>query len=160
MERIDKLLRHPLWREAMDDIEAAEAARTFCRHGLPHLLDVARLAHIENLERGLGLSKETVYAAALLHDIGRGLQYTQGVPHHEGGVRLAEPILRDCGFSEAETAEILHAIGGHRTAETAADGGLPGLLYRADKASRNCLFCEAEAACNWSPEKKNMILKG
>ena len=125
MERIDKLLRHPLWRETLDDIEAAEAARAFCRHGLPHLLDVARLAYIENLERGLGLSKEAVYAAALLHDIGRGLQYTQGVPHHEGSVRLAEPILRDCGFSAAETAEILHAIGGHRAAEAAA--GAPRL---------------------------------
>ena len=89
MERIDKLIRHPLWRVALDDIEAAETDRAFCRHGLPHLLDVARLAYLEDLERGLGLSKEVIYAAALLHDIGRQLQYAQGVPHHEGGVRLA-----------------------------------------------------------------------
>ena len=160
MERIEKLIRHPLWREALDGIEAAEADRVFCRHGLSHLLDVARLAYIENLERGLGLSKETVYAAALLHDIGREEQYAQGVPHHEGSVRLAEPILGDCGFSAAETAEILRAIGGHRTAETAADGRLPGLLYRADKASRTCWRCAAADGCNWAPEKKNNTLKG
>ena len=160
MERIDKLIRHPLWRESLDAIEAAEADREFCRHGLTHLLDVARLAYIEDLERGLGVPKETVYAAALLHDIGRGLQYAQGVPHHEGGVRLAEPILRDCGFSEGEQAEILNAIGGHRTAETAEDGGLPGLLYRADKASRACWRCAAAGECNWTPEKKNNTLKG
>ena len=160
MERIDKLIRHPLWREALDAIETAEADRTFCRHGLPHLLDVARLAYLENLERGLGLPKETVYAAALLHDIGRGLQYARGIPHHEGGVRLAEPILGDCGFSEAERAEILGAIGGHRATETAEDGGLPGLLYRADKASRTCWHCAAAEECNWAPEKKNNTLKG
>lgn len=160
MERIDKLLRHPLWRESLDAVEAAETDREFCRHGLPHLLDVARLAHLENLERGLGVSKEAIYAAALLHDMGRSLQYTRGIPHHEGSVRLAEPILRDCGFSGAEQAEILQAIGGHRTAETAEDDGLPGLLYRADKASRTCWRCAAAGECNWAEEKKNHTLKG
>ena len=36
-----------------------------------HFLDVARLAWIAGLEQGLGLDKEIVYAAALLHDIGK-----------------------------------------------------------------------------------------
>ena len=36
---------------------------------------------------------------------------------------------------------------------------LTELLYRADKASRVCLFCAAEPECNWSPEKKNMRIK-
>ena len=33
------------------------------------------------------------------------------------------------------------------------------LLYRADKASRMCLFCTAEPECNWSREKKNMTIR-
>ena len=68
---------------------------------------------------------------------------------------LAGEILRDCGFSDAECLEICDAIAGHRAKETGEDGGLAGVLYRADKASRMCLFCAAEAECNWAEEKKN-----
>ena len=32
----------------------------------------------------------------------------------------------------------------------------PGLLYRADKDSRPCFSCEAEADCNWKGSKKNL----
>ena len=160
MERIHRLCRHPLWRESIQSIEELERERIFCRHGTAHCLDVARLAWIENLERGLGLEKERIYAAALLHDIGRGLQLLEGVPHHQASARLAEGILADCGFSPAETAEITAAILGHRTPATAERQDLAGVLYRADKASRCCLFCGARAECHWSEERKNLTLKG
>ena len=68
---------------------------------------------------------------------------------------LAGEILRDCGFSDAECLEICDAIAGHRAKKTGKDGGLAGALYRADKASRMCLFCAADAECNWPEEKKN-----
>ena len=92
MERIHRLCRHPLWRESIQSIEELERERIFCRHGTAHCLDVARLAWIENLERGLGLEKERIYAAALLHDIGRGLQLLEGVPHHQASASLAAAI--------------------------------------------------------------------
>ena len=96
---------------------------------------------------------------ALLHDIGRHLQYTQNIPHDEAGAQLAEIIMADCGFSSAERAEITQAILQHRGDGDRSRDGLAALLYRADKASRMCLFCAAEPECNWSPEKKNMTLQ-
>lgn len=158
MERVNRICRHPLWRESMDRIRELERDRIFCRHDTVHCLDVARLAYMENLENGLGLEREQIYAAALLHDIGRHLQYLEGTPHEQGSAALAETILTDCGFSPAEREKIVSAILGHRTPEV--KDGLAGLLYRADKASRLCLFCGAAEVCDWSPEKKNLTLKG
>lgn len=81
---------------------------------MSHFLDVARLSWIENLEKGLGIEKELIYAAALLHDCGRFRQYEDGTPHELAGAQLAEEILFDCGFEEPEREEILRAISGHR----------------------------------------------
>ena len=100
-----------------------------------------------------------IYAAALLHDIGRHLQYTRNIPHDQASAQLAEVILADCGFSQAERAEVENAILQHRGRQDRQREGLAGLLYGADKASRACLFCPAEPECNWSPEKKNMTIK-
>lgn len=155
MPRIDAICAHPVWRESVKRTAALEQDRIFCRHDTAHFLDVARLAYIENLERELGLSREAVYAAALLHDIGRHLQYEQGIPHDQGSRMLAEQILPDCGFSPAEQEEILDAIAGHRTKKTGELDNLAGVIYRADKLSRMCLFCKAEPDCNWEEEKKN-----
>lgn len=155
LQRVNAICRHPLWQTSRKRIEELEQDRVFCRHDVIHFLDVARLAWIENLEQQLGLEKEHVYAAALLHDIGRHLQYEQGIPHEKGSVMLAGQILRDCGFSDAECLEICDAIAGHRAKKTGEAGGLAGALYRADKASRMCLFCAADAECNWPEEKKN-----
>ena len=55
--------------------------------------------------------------------------------------------------------KIVSAILRHRLPETGSQNDLAGLLYRADKASRLCMFCGAAEACNWSQEKKNMSLK-
>ena len=61
MERVNAICRHPLWRDSVRQIAHLERDRQFCRHDLVHFLDVARLAYIENLERGLGVDKELIY---------------------------------------------------------------------------------------------------
>ena len=73
MERVNKICEHKLWKQAVEEISQLEEKRVFCRHNTEHFLDVARLAYIENLEKGLGIEKELLYAAALLHDICRFL---------------------------------------------------------------------------------------
>ena len=158
MDRLDKICSHPLWQKCLDEIGRLEEDRIFCRHDVQHFLDVARIAYIENLEQKAGIPKDLIYAAALLHDIGRHLQYTEGVSHEEASAQLAETILTDCGFTGTETEEILQAIRLHRNPGTAENTGLPGLLYRADKKSRACGFCKAKGQCNWPEEKKNLKL--
>lgn len=156
MERVNRILTHPLYRSCMTKIAAHEKERIFCGHDMGHLLDVARLAWIFNLEQGLHLERERVYAAALLHDIGRHIQYETGTPHQQAGVPIAASILSDCAFSEEEAAEILEAIANHRNADVRERPDLSGVLYRADKMSRSCFGCPAQRACRWSQEKKNL----
>lgn len=159
MEQVNRICRHPLWRESMEQIRELEQDRIFCRHDIAHCLDVARLAYLESLEKHLGLEQGLIYAAALLHDIGRHRQYVEGTPHEQGSAELARSILTDCGYSPAEQEEIVSAILQHRLPKTGAQNDLAGLLFRADKASRLCMFCGAAEVCNWSQEKKNMNLK-
>lgn len=159
MERVNRICRHPLWRESMEQIRALERERIFCKHDAAHCMDVARLAYMENLENHLGIAQGLIYAAALLHDIGRHLQYREGTPHEQGSAALAETILADCGYTPAEREDIISAILRHRTAGTESRNDLAGLLYRADKASRLCLFCDAAGACRWPEGKKNLYLK-
>lgn len=159
MDRINRILNHPLFQNCTEQIAGLEESRIFCGHDMSHLLDVARLAYIFTLEEGLGMDRERIYAAALLHDIGRHIQYLEGTPHQEAGLPLAKEILADCGFSAEESREISEAIGRHRDKTAAAEKNLSGVLYRADKMSRSCFSCAAEKECDWSREKKNLALK-
>lgn len=156
MERIRRIFVHPLFQEQTALLQEAERDRIFCRHTITHFLDVARLMYIYDLEEQRGLGKELIYAAALLHDIGRYEQTTLGTPHHTAGARMAGEILPDCGFSPEETGRIQAAIAAHRSSERTADGDpLSEYLFRADKQSRNCFDCPASDQCNWPPGKKN-----
>lgn len=159
MDRVNQICDHPLWKFHMAQLQKAEKERIFCKHGIEHLMDVARIAYIEKLEQNLNYSKEVIYGAALLHDIGRFLQYSQGIPHETAGADLAARILKDCGFCPEEQSLILSAISEHRNMENQKEVTLAGLIYRADKQSRMCKFCPAAAQCNWSEEKKNHLLK-
>ena len=102
MDRVNRILHNPRYRECVEKNRKYEEERIFCRHDMSHFLDVARLSWIENLEKGLGIEKELIYAAALLHDCGRFRQYEDGTPHELAGAQLAEEILLDCGFEEPE----------------------------------------------------------
>ena len=89
MRRVQKIWEHPLYQENYQKLQEKEADRIYCRHGIDHLLDVARIAYIHNLEESDGYSKAVIYAAALLHDIGRYEQYEWGIPHEKSGERIA-----------------------------------------------------------------------
>lgn len=154
MKRVNAILGHPLFLQRLGRLEELEADRPFCRHDLAHLLDVARLMWIAALEEGRALDRERIYAAALLHDIGRADQIERGVPHEEAGAQLAAQILPEAGFSPDELADVLDAIRAHRGG-TGARSELGDLLYRADKAGRPCWRCAAREMCNWPEEKKN-----
>lgn len=181
LSRVQKIYGHPLFQECLAKNRAAEETRSFCKHDMTHFLDVARLAYIFTLERGYGIAKEEIYAAALLHDVGKWRQYTENVPHEQAGAAFAEVILKDTGFTEAERERILAAILAHRgkkephSGMACTDTGveeerrsgeagqaperkeeLAEVLYDADKISRACYACPAGKACNWDDEKKNL----
>ena len=145
----------------MQFILEAERNRQFCRHDMQHFLDVARIGWILCLERELNISKEMVYAVALLHDIVRGMQYREGVHHDEASVLLAGHILPECGFSAVQTKEICDAIAGHRMSSevTECRTDLGKILEEADHASRCCFACGAEPECYWPKEKKNLEIR-
>jgi putative nucleotidyltransferase with HDIG domain len=159
MDRINKILKHDLFLYHLDMNNKAEADRKFCRHNMAHFLDVARIAWIYCHEENLALDREIVYAAALLHDMGKHIQNEDGTPHEKAGGAIAEKILSDCGFSGKETNLITDAILNHRNRDIRNEKSLRGILYRADKASRACFACPAEKECKWGNEKKNMDLK-
>lgn len=159
MDRINKILNNEKYRHYVQLNEKEEKTRKFCRHDMAHFLDVARIAFIFNLEKGLGLEKEIVYAAALLHDIGKHLQYTDGIAHEEASAWLAPPVLAECEYNKSEILLITEAILKHRDKTAAGEANLAGILYCADKASRPCFSCSAEKECNWETDKKNSGIK-
>ncbi len=163
MPRVDAIWNSARYQHEYRRLEALEADRQFCRHDVRHLLDTARIMWALSLERELGLSRDLVYATALLHDIGKAEQYEHGEPHERAGARLAGEILDALPapqrFCDEERAAICTAIRGHRRLRSDATS-LEELLYRADKASRPCFACApaVRGACVWSDEKKNLSI--
>lgn len=177
MERINRIIKHKLYLEYIEKIKVHEKDRIFCKHDTVHFMDVCRLAEIDWLKQqitaadledfrsldksdldsdGISNARELIYAAGLLHDIGRWQEYEQGIRHEIASSILAPAILVDCGFTEGEIKEIVLAISNHRNSGIKEEVSLSGYLYRADKKSRPCFLCEAEKECDWSAEKKNL----
>lgn len=154
MNQMEAIRRHPLFQQEYQRLWDAEQTRVFCRHDMEHLLSVGRLMHLYSLEDHAELPKELLYAAALLHDIGRHEELTRGTPHEIAGARLAGEILDDCHFPAREIQRIQAAILAHRQAGIRDPLAL--YLYRADKRSRLCFACPAAADCYWPDEKKNL----
>ena len=169
LSRVENIRAHRLFREALADIEVLEKDRIYCRHGLEHLLDVARIGSIFVLEEGLGIPADVIYAAALLHDLGRAEEYRSGEPHDEAGARIAAEILEDTDYTDEEKKMILAAVSEHRnkTASGGEEGGaesegelpLADVIRMADRLSRQCWACEAADTCKWPEEKKNKEIK-
>lgn len=153
MQRIQAILAHPLFCESLHKIQELERERIYCKHGLPHLLDVARIASLLAVDRQLDLPRDVIYAAALLHDIGRLQQYLTGEDHAAAGMRTAQEILRDTAFSASEQRDILQAVSKHRRGDTAQMLGR--ILCEADDASRMCFACAAQDTCYWPEHRKN-----
>lgn len=156
MDKFNTILSNHKYKSYVTKLEELEKERVFCNHTIEHFLDVARIAYIQVLERGLDYSKDVIYAIALLHDIGRVLQYTKGIEHDEGSVILAKEILAETDYLDSEVEIILKAILNHRN-ET--EDELSKIIYSSDKLSRNCFKCKAENECYWSKEKKNFHIK-
>jgi len=159
MERINRIIGDPRYRACIDKNAEAERDRIFCKHDPAHFMDVARIGQLINLEEAYGLSEEMIYAAALVHDIGRFRQYEDGTPHEEASALLAPEILTASGFDEKETGVIIDAVRHHRDGAIKEERSLRGILYRADKLSRACYLCAAESMCNWKAEKKNLLIR-
>lgn len=154
MHRIDNILKNELYISLMSGIKFREKDRIFCCHGLDHCLDVARIAYIIGKDESVQVDRELIYAAALLHDVGRADPDDTGVEHHLLSVKFAGDILTQCGFDDRETELICDAIGSHNT-DGADRKGLAYLLYKADKLSRNCFDCEASEKCYWPDSERN-----
>ena len=154
-ERYNSIIANSEYLALLNSINEYETDRKFCRHGIKHLLDTARIMYIITLEENLPYGKDIIYAAALLHDIGRYEQYKNGTPHHIAGKRAAEHILPRCGYSADEAEIISKAISEHRTPSDDTDSSLGALLYKADKLSRMCFCCGVKDECYWDRELKN-----
>ena len=145
MERVNCILEDADFIRYIAKNKESEKERIFCHHDLNHLLDVCRISWILNLEEELSIDKEKIYAAGLLHDIGRWMEYETGWDHAIVSGELAEGIMDRCGFSDDEKTYIIDAIKSHRKKEHSTD--LSRILYRADKLSRPCFNCEAIGQC-------------
>lgn len=153
MKKVNDILNNTLYKENLEKLLKYEEKREFCRHDLKHFIDMARIAYIMVLEKGLPYAKELIYAIGLLHDIGRVKQYEEGIPHHIASVELSKEILKKTDFTEEEKNIIIKSIQNHRKE---ADDELSLIIYRSDKLSRECFNCKAINDCYWSDEKKNL----
>ena len=153
MKKVNDILNNTLYKENLEKLLKYEEKREFCRHELKHFIDMARIAYIMVLEKGLPYAKELIYAIGLLHDIGRVKQYEEGIPHHIASVELSKEILKKIDFTEEEKNIIIKSIQNHRKE---ADDELSLIIYRSDKLSRECFNCKAINDCYWSDEKKNL----
>lgn len=156
MERVNEIIKNKEFNDRLYDIRKAEKGRVFCLHNMNHFLDVARIAALICEDENIRIDRELIYAAALLHDIGRAVQYREGVPHEEASADIAKYILLDCRFTRSETAVIIDAIAQHGNEEVKTQKNLTGVIYRADKLSRKCFSCSAINECHKSIDKKNM----
>ena len=119
---------------------------------------VARLAEILNPTEAYGQDAELIYAAALLHDIGRHIQYETGEDHALVSARMAPAILKTAVLCRKKRSRSYRRSLPTDWQRYATEKDLNGLLYRADKLSRPCYCCKQESACNWKGDKKNRQL--
>lgn len=154
MKRIENIIKNSEYMAYVKKIEALEVDRKFCRHGLGHLLDVARIGYIINLEENLGYSKDVIYAMGLFHDIGREKEYEKKISHHEAGAHIARKLLAKLDFTENEIEDIAFAISNHKNYSNDKKD-LSYILYKADKLSRNCFDCNMYDECYWDENIKN-----
>lgn len=152
MDRVNEIIFNETYKEALSKLNKFEENRVFCKHNIEHFLDLARIAYIEVLEKGLNYNKEVIYAIALLHDIGRVLEYENKTPHNKGSVIMAKDILKEIGFSGEEKSIIMKCIESHREE---GDLELAKIICKSDKLSRKCFSCEVEKECYWDKHKKN-----
>ena len=159
MSRVNLLLEHQDYISYIQKINDLEKERPFCKHGFEHGLNVARIAYGYMLERGEALPlKEAIYAAALLHDIGRWVEYETGEDHAMVSARLALPLLEVCRFTPEAIQVILTGISEHRQHYANNLSPLGEALSLADDWARDCRHCSAQSQCHkFDPAMKLII---
>ena len=159
MARVNQLLEHEDYICYMEKIDVLEKERFFCKHGFEHGLNVARIAYAYLLEKGeLFLTKESVYAAAFLHDIGRWVEYQTGEDHAEASARLALPLLEACRFSSEDIQVILKGIREHRRHTEDNLTLLGEALALADDWARDCRHCSVQTLCYKYNQAMNQVM--
>lgn len=153
LKNTNELFENKKYQHYLKEIQSYEYERLFCCHNMEHFLTVARITTIKCLEKKEEVSRDLIYTTALLHDIGRFREYQKQIPHEIASFELANSLLKELDFSEAENNIILDAILNHRNPKSS---GFSHIFYESDKLSRNCYFCPVKSQCNWSDEKKNL----
>ncbi|MBL7574873.1 HDIG domain-containing protein [Peptoniphilus asaccharolyticus DSM 20463] len=156
MENSNIIFNLPSIQKLLQELKTLEDDRIYCRHNLTHFLDVARICYILCLENNVSVSKDVIYSAALLHDLGRAYEYKNGTPHDLVSIEIAKEALSHTSFNESDKSLVLSAIEHHRTKSDSLN--FESLFYRADKLSRDCYNCKAHD-CKWDDHKKNLEIK-
>lgn len=156
LKNTNNLFQNEDYQKYLENINVYEENREFCGHDLSHFLSVARIATIKSLEAGLSIPRDLIYTTALLHDIGRFVQYKDKTPHEIASHALAVLLLESLDFNTNEKAQILDAILNHRNPEAQ---GFSHIFYESDKLSRECFSCPVAAQCDWSAKKKNLLIR-
>ena len=168
LEYTQQLLENQEYLALVKRLEQQEKQRLFCRHGLSHFLDVARIAWIITLEQieqeGMNVEhlaqyKDQIYLTALLHDLGRLAEYNhiRSHDHAQEGVNIAWKFLKRIGYPEHKAREIVNAIKEH-SGNKKSNYDLSNIIQMADNRSRNCFFCGAQEQCYWSEERRNKTI--
>ena len=146
MDKVRAIIADKEYQDYLSLISEAERDRLYCKHDYQHALYVARLSYLIALEEKIVLSerRELLYAAGLLHDIGRWQEYSTGMDHCEASAGLAIPILQRAGYLKPEIESICTAIREHRKPK---DSQIGRLLALADDLSRDCMGCKGRNSC-------------
>ncbi|HPR93288.1 MAG TPA: HD domain-containing protein [Syntrophomonadaceae bacterium] len=159
LKRTDLLINDSLYNEYLQRNAREEMEPRFCRHDISHHFDVALITFILILENNdleyflkeSGISsrmaaKEVIYAAGLLHDIGKWKEYRDGDEHASYSAKLARGLLPRALFNPDEIEIICRAIYEHRNISN--DMSFLGeRLYRANNLSRICSQCGYNRQC-------------
>ena len=151
----NRIVKNLLFITKMAEIRRLEHDRIFCCHDISHCMDVARLTMLICAEEGIQADRDIIYAAALLHDLGRAEEYVSGAPHDFAGIEIAARILTQLDCPPELSREIIRLIACHRDSK-GKKTQLEAAFYRADKQSRLCFACPAQDQCCWDDSKKNM----
>ncbi len=163
MERINKILNNSKFKTILADLKKIEKDRVFCKHTMEHFISTARICYMlfleDNVRKNLveelkSINKDIIYAAGILHDIGRLEQYKSGKDHALVGAEMSKDILIDAGYNTKEIKIITDAIKEHRNLPEKPTY-LGEKLYKADKLSRHCYNCSVKNQCH----KKDSIKK-
>lgn len=160
MKHVERLFRSETFLAIRKQLDEQEKTRVFCKHGLAHSLDVARIAQLMNLELGFLQDKEEIYLSALLHDLGRVDEYERGIPHQEAGCLIAEKLLAEIQYPKRLWEPILKRVVEHRQLNISNEEiTRDNFFWFADKKARNCFLCEQTLNCNWKLEKKTKTIE-